>query len=344
MSSYEEVIQLLDPEKATVHKNTNLSLATVEYLRRGFVDPTTSVRKINIVMYIAVLKADDQDNDGLAKEVCDRFRGLDDFDRGAVAKIFNFSICNNRTRLLLDKILVSKTKKIHPAIEHEFQVEFISLFFNAMESVVSRGQPLTNLEYVDKATPSQMEDARRIIEKHASSIATKFGSCFNLKTFKKPRAQNNLFPARGELPQVSIGCELVNFDEATVDTLKASLSETNEKYEFLETMYAAMMHSSNEPGVTYRALKLHTVKGFYLESILDRAQKEQALGSTPETSKECGLREELEEEKDTVSRLGEKLLTFSKEISRCREVIRDLEEQLERKRKLWNEFVVRKSR
>lgn len=108
-------------------------------------------------------------------------------------------------------------------------------------------------------------------------------------------------------------------------------------------MYAAMMHSSNEPGVTYRALKLHTVKEFYLESILDRA-KEQALGSSPETSKECGLREELEEEKDTVSRLGEKLLTFSKEISRCREVIRDLEEQLERKRKLWNEFVVKKSR
>ncbi|CAM9174237.1 unnamed protein product, partial [Sphacelaria rigidula] len=167
----------------------------------------------------------------------------------------------------------------------------------------------------------------------------KFGSCFNRKTFKKPRTQNNLFPARGELPQVSIGCELVNFDEATVYTLKSSLSETNEKHEFLETMYAAMMHSSNEPGVTYRALKLQTVKEFYLESILDRAQNVQALGLTPETSKECGLREELEKEKDTVSRLGEKLLTFSKEITRCREVIRDLEEQLERKRKLCKEFV-----
>lgn len=125
--------------------------------------------------------------------------------------------------------MVLKTRKIHPAIEHEFQVEFISLFFNTMESIVSRGQPLINLEYVDKATASQMEGARGIIEKHASGIATKFGSCFNLKTLKKPRTQNNLFPARGELPQVSIGCELVNFDETTVDTLKASLSETNEK-------------------------------------------------------------------------------------------------------------------
>lgn len=185
-----------------------------------------------------------------------------------------------------------------------------------------------------------MEGARGITEKHASSIAVKFRSCFNLKTFKKPRAQNNLFPARGELPQVSIGCELVNFDEATVDTLKASLSETNEKYEFLETMYAAMMHSSNAPGVIYRALKLQTVEEFYLKTILDRPQQEQALGSTPETSKECGFREELEKEKDTVSRLGKKLLTFPKEISRCREVIHDLEEQLKRKRKLCKEFIL----
>lgn len=170
MSSYEEVIQLLDPEKATVHENTNLSLAAVESLRRGFADPTTSVRKINIAMYIVVLKANDQDNGGLAKEVCDHFWGLDDFDRGAVTKFFNFSICNKRTRLLLDKIMVLKTKTIYPAIEHEFQVEFISLFFNAMKSIVSRGQPLINLEYVDKATtPSQMEGARGIIEKHAST-------------------------------------------------------------------------------------------------------------------------------------------------------------------------------
>ncbi|CAN0408208.1 unnamed protein product, partial [Pylaiella littoralis] len=317
-------------------KNTNLSLAAVEYLRRGFADRNTSVRKINIVMYIAVLKA--RDSYGLAKEVYDRFRCLDDFDRGAMTKIFNFSTCNDRTKLLLDKIMVLKTEKIHPAIEHEFQVEFISLFFDAMESIVSREQPLTNLEYVDKATPSQMEGARGVIEKHASSIATKFGSCSNLKTFKKPHAQNNLFPARGGLPRVSIGCELVKFDEATVDTLKASLSETNEKYEFLETMYAAMIHSSNEPGVTYRALKLQIVKEFYLETILDREQKEQALCSTPETSKECGLREELEKEKDTVSRLSEKLLAFSKEISRCREVICDLEEQLEQKRNFCKEF------
>lgn len=93
VSSYEVVIQLLDPEKATVHKNTNLRLPAVEYLRRVFVDPITSVRKINIVMYIAVLKADDQDNDVLAKEVSDRFQGLGDFDRGAVTKIPNFSIC-----------------------------------------------------------------------------------------------------------------------------------------------------------------------------------------------------------------------------------------------------------
>lgn len=67
VSSYEEVIQLLDSKKATPHKNTNLSLAAVEYVRQGFADPNTSVRKINIAMSIAVLKADDQDNNGLAK-------------------------------------------------------------------------------------------------------------------------------------------------------------------------------------------------------------------------------------------------------------------------------------
>ncbi|CAN0373589.1 unnamed protein product [Pylaiella littoralis] len=183
VSSYEEVMRLMDPKKATVHKNTNLSLAAVEYLLRGFADRNTSVRKIEIVMYIAVLKA--QDSDGLAKEVYDRFRYLDDFDRGAMTKIFNLSTCNDRTKLLLDKIMVLKTKKIHPAIEHEFQVEFISLFFDAMESIVSREQPLTNLEYVDKATPSQMEGARGVIEKHTSSIATKFGSCFNVKNIQE---------------------------------------------------------------------------------------------------------------------------------------------------------------
>lgn len=336
--AYQEVIQLLDPKKATVHKKTNLSLAAVEYVRLGFVGCNTSVHKIRIAMYIAVLKAGGQDNDGLAKEVCDRFRGLDDFDRGAMTQIFNLSICNDRTRLLLDNAMVLKTKNIHLAIKHEFQVEFVSFFFDVMERIVCRGQPLTNLEYVENTTPSQMEGGRGIIEKHPSSIATKFGLCFDLKTFKKPRAQNNLFPARGAFPQVSIGCELVNFDEATVDTLKASLSETKEKYEFLETMYAAMVHSSNDPGVTYRALKLQTVQDFYLETILDRAQKEQALGSIPETSKEVGLREELQTSRDTVSRLGEKLLKQAKEISHCREVIRDLEEQLERKRKLLNEF------
>lgn len=62
----------------------------------------------------------------------------------------------------------------------------------------------------------------------------------------------------------------MNYDEATIDTLKESLLDKEEKGEFLEMIFAAISHASNEPGVTYRGLKLESVKTFFLEKILRR--------------------------------------------------------------------------
>ena len=53
--------------------------------------------------------------------------------------------------------------------------------------------------------------------------------------------------AHGALPRVWIGRERVDFDEAIIDTLKDSLSDKEEKEEFLELIFAAISHSSNEP-------------------------------------------------------------------------------------------------
>lgn len=46
--------------------------------------------------------------------------------------------------------------------------------------------------------------------------------------------------------------------------------DKEEKYEFVEIIFAAITCSSNEPVVTYRGLKLESVKTF-LETMLDKA-------------------------------------------------------------------------
>ena len=342
VKSFHEVIQYLDARKATVYRTTNLSLAAVNYIRHGFKDSNVSMHKIKIAMYVAVLQANFEGGDdlGLGKAVCERFRGVEDFDREAMTKIFHFSVCNDRVRLLLDNILISKTTKIHAAIEHEFRIEFILSFLVAIQNLVRRGQALTDLKYVENATRCQVESARAMVERHAPAIAAKFGSCFNVKSFKKARAQNNLFPARGGLPRVSIGCKPIDFDDrVTVEFLSGvSLAETSAKYGFLETMYAAMIHGYSEPGNTYRSLKLRSVQDFYLNTFLDGAQREEALDSIPETPKEGALREELINVRASYLHLSKKHLEMVKEITRCREIISDLKGQLRRERLFCKKF------
>lgn len=53
-----------------MHTNTNLIKAFLEYSKLGLPDRGTDVCKVEIAMYVVVLNADDQDNAGLAKEVC----------------------------------------------------------------------------------------------------------------------------------------------------------------------------------------------------------------------------------------------------------------------------------
>ncbi|CAM9682234.1 unnamed protein product [Laminaria digitata] len=137
--------------------------------------------------------------------------------------------------------MILMTKNIHPAIEHEFRVEFNDIFFNVAESLVRSGHTLADLGYAASVTSSDMKGAWEIIDKHVSYIAAKCWPCFKPWTLKTPRAQNNLFPAGDAFPRVSIGCEHVDYDESTIDTLKASLLD-KEKLVFLEIIFAAISH------------------------------------------------------------------------------------------------------
>ncbi|CAM9098125.1 unnamed protein product [Ectocarpus sp. 12 AP-2014] len=273
--SYEEVKEFMPQIKVTEHENTNLIRCSLQYLKLGFVDDSTKLRKVNIAMWVAVSIADDHEDDTfLAKAVCERFRRIDDFDRDAMTKIFNFSICNKRVLALLDDAMILREKSIHRKIEHERRAEFVVLFFNVMESLMRRGHTLTDLGYETPIPCTNMERAREIIDLHMDTIATKCWPCFKDEALKKPRRHNILFPAKGALPRVSIGCEHVNFDDATIDTLKGSLLDKEGKAEFLEMIFAAISHAFNDPVVTYRSLKLEWVKTYLLEEMLDEAQKQ----------------------------------------------------------------------
>ncbi|CAN0139158.1 unnamed protein product [Ectocarpus sp. 6 AP-2014] len=281
-------------------------------------------------MYMATLFANDKEKTGLTKEVCERFRGLDDFDRHVMTKIFTFSICNDRVCALLDRAMTLKTKDI-PVIEHHLDEEFVYLFFNILESLVGRGHTLTDLGYAASVTSSDMEGARQIINQHVDDIATKCSPCFKPNVLKTPRGQNNLFPAGGALPHVSIGCTPVNYDETTIDTLKESLLEKEEKGEFLEMMFAAISHASNEPVVTYRGLKLESVKTFFLEKILDKAQADETLQlmcASDEARELCKevvtLSEELSSVKEELSSVKEELSTLEQQRSSTEEKYRSL--------------------
>lgn len=314
-----EVEKLLPQIKATEHRNTNLTKCSLEYLKLGFVDRKTKSRKANIAMWVAVSIADDQDDMPLAKAVCERFRDIDDFDRKVMEKIFNFSVCNDRVLALLDDAMILKETSIHQKIEHEFRFEFIFLFFNVMESLVRRGHTLADLGYEAHVSSTDMERAREIIDEHMDTIATKCWPCFKTEALKKPRRQNILFPAKGALPRVSIGCEHVDFDEATIGTLTQSLLDKEEKGEFLELIFAAISHSSNDPSVTYRALKLESVKTFFLDEMLDEAQKEETLNQVSAPGEVCDLRKENESLKEKLSSVEAELSSAKEELSSAKE-------------------------
>lgn len=345
-SSYDEVVKFLPRDKITDRLNTNLVKASLEYIKLGFRD--RSATKAKISLYVASLIADGKDKAGLAKEVCDRFRVIDDFDRNAMEKIFHFSLCNDRVRRLLDNTMISKTENIHPAIKHEFDVELILIFFNVMESLVRRGHALDDLGYVASVTSPDIEGAREIIDKHVSHIATKCSPCFKPKVLKPPRGQSNLFPAGDALPSVSIGCEHVDYDEATIATLKESLLEKEEKGEFLEMMFAAISHASNEPVVTYQGIQLESVKTFFLETILDKSQADETLKTMSVSAEVFELRKELDSVKEeALSRekyweekfssleqqrlsIGEKHRSLAKEIPTLKRRNEEMEHELPR--------------
>lgn len=333
VSSYEEVRRLVPQERVTRYKTTNIIRASLEFLKSGLRGGRTDARKANIAMYVAVLIADDQDKDGLAKEVCERFRGIDDFDRTVMTKIFRFSICNDRVRALLDSAMLRKTKNIYPAIDREFRVEFIVLFFNVMKSMVRRGQPLTGLGGAAGVTPSHMEAARVIIDEHVSSIATKCWPCFNHEALKKPRVQNNLFPACGALPSVSIGCDHIDFDQATCNTLKDSLFERKEKDVFVGIICAIISVASSGPVATYDGIKSEVVKVFFMETVLDKAQADEVKKSVSALAEQSELHKENSSLKDQVSSLKkanktmyDKYLEVAKMYSSKRDEWEDLKE------------------
>ena len=295
-SSYEEVLKFLPSDTVTTHKNANLIKASLLFLKLGFADRDTPVRKVNIALYVAIAVAEDHgDRYGLTKEICDRFRSLENFDREQMMKIFNFSLCNERVLALLDKSMAqrNKIKNVGAAIDHELRVEFIVLYFNAMKSLVRRGEPIAELGYSGQVTCSDMEAAKLVVNKHASSIATKYWPCFDLDVLKKPRPRNILFPAGGAFPRVSIVREHLDFDEVSIGTLKDSLlDKKQEKEPFVEIMRAMISLSPDEPVVTYRNMKLESSKAFFLETILNKAQAKEMQTAVSELSEVDSLKKE----------------------------------------------------
>lgn len=69
----------------------------------------------------------------MTKEICDRFRGLEDFDRQTMTEIFNLSVLNDRVLVLLDNAMILNKKNIRRDIQHEFLVEFVLIFFSIVE-------------------------------------------------------------------------------------------------------------------------------------------------------------------------------------------------------------------
>ncbi|CAB1107435.1 unnamed protein product [Ectocarpus sp. CCAP 1310/34] len=369
-SSYEEVMQHL-PHTVTGKDNTDLIKASQEYLKLGFVDRDTPIRKVNIALWVAVSLANDHDNNKFAQEVCERFQGLYDYDRNVMEKIISFSMYNDRIGKLLDKVMIRQESNTTPAFDLEFNAEFVLIFFNIMECLVKDKHRLTDLGYAANVTPDDMEKAREIIHKHLDDIAMKCSPCFKKKELKPP-ARRELFPATGVLPHPSIGCNHVTYDEVidklkegfldnaekeddeaeveakaaaaaeakakkvTIDKLRESLLDKPEKGEFLEMIFAAISHASNkdEPVVTYHVLTLDSAKDFFLEKILDKAQAEETRQAILASDEARELRQKNKSLEEENSFLKQQLL---EEMEMASLVEQQREHQEEKYRKLCKE-------
>ncbi|CAN0507478.1 unnamed protein product [Ectocarpus sp. 12 AP-2014] len=238
--------------------------AARSFIRTGFPDGNASDRKVDIAVCVATSIAEGRDGeDRLVKAICDRFRGVGDFDRRVMKKIFSLSLCSDRALTLLDDIMVLKKKKgVLRDVERELQTEFILMFFDILANILKRGESVMGLGYVTSATPADMSNARATLERHAALIADKCCACFRLKAFKIPR------------PRLTIGCKHVDFGTATIDTLNTSLivddTKTGSRGEFLDIVFAIISQSHKTPRETYAGMKVDAAKTLFLGSILDK--------------------------------------------------------------------------
>ena len=335
-SSYNEVMNSASPEmKMTKYVSTNLTTACMEFIKAGFVKRDTKARKIKIAMCVAFSIAEGRDKDGLIKAICDRFRQLEDYDRTVMTEIFNLSILNDRVLELLDKAMILKKENeknnIHTDIRHEFHVEFILIFFGVVESALRREEHLDCLGYITRARPSEMKKAREILEKHLSSIATMCGTCFKIGALKKER-RINLFPSKGGLPTATIGREHIGFDEATVDTLKECLFDTDKKGEFLDIIFAIISHSHKQPGDTFAGIKTKAVRKFFIEKMLDQEEGSELLKSFSKPAAETRpgdkvVSKALVKANREIVRIKQQLIEANKEISDLKSVCEDQKKQ-----------------
>ncbi|CAB1105265.1 unnamed protein product [Ectocarpus sp. CCAP 1310/34] len=107
---------------------------------------------MHVAVIVATSMATGEAERGLDKEICDRFRRLQDFDRKVMTELFHLSIVNDRVRVLLEDALVRRKKTIGIDIRHEFSVEFVLLFFGVVENVVRTGRRLGDQGHIDIAT------------------------------------------------------------------------------------------------------------------------------------------------------------------------------------------------
>ena len=257
-------MELLPQSKESKHDMTKLTIASMEFVSEGFPENDPNEEKVVIAMCIAVSLAKGNIEGGLAQAICNRFRRVEDFDRGIIKNLFELSIANERTRVLLGKALIHKKKRTGKDIQHEFNVEFVLLFFGILESLVRRGKHLDELGYVTPASPSNMRNAQTTLEEHVTWIATRCGECFKLDALKEARPRVNLFPKDNAFPVATIGCKPINLDTATVDTLQQSLFDTM-RDEFHDI---------------YVGIKFNTVKEYFLEKILDKTVADGVLDKT----------------------------------------------------------------
>ncbi|CAB1116766.1 unnamed protein product [Ectocarpus sp. CCAP 1310/34] len=280
-TSYDHVMQSLPAEDKTEHVHTNLTKACMEFMKAEVFDKDTSDRKVMVAIRVAVSIAIGEAQRGLAKEICDRLRKVEDFNRYLMTEVFNLSIVTDRVCTLLDDVIIHQKKHVSKDIQQELCVEFVVLFFGIVESILRRGHchTFSELGYATSATPSDMGNARNILEKHVSAIAAMCGPCFILKALKEKRPRLNLLPANGTLPQTTtLGTDHVDFASCGIYVLKSSLShDSKETKTFLDIIFATMSLSHKTPADTFDDIRLDTTRTFFLDKVLDRTDADQLV-------------------------------------------------------------------